>query len=179
MLATTSLSNPSPCQKSSASTSHPATQTLKRARRELFKKRKVEEKEYDSWHLGAAKINLKYVKDERRHRREDWIKGPLAEDRDTGTTRGRLGSVDPMLLQRRGGAGECVDKGGNGKAEMVKGRWEGLREEEGWEGEGNEGNIVVGDRVCVVNDEVEGVRGRIGVVKEVSREKGEVVVGGC
>ena len=55
------------------------------------------------------------------------------------------------------------------------------RDEEGfglrknWEGEGNEGNIVVGDRVVVVRGVEEAV-GKIGTVKDVDLNRGELTV---
>ena len=45
-----------------------------------------------------------------------------------------------------------------------------------WSGEGNEGNIVVGDRVCIIRGR-EGVKGKIGTVKTVDLEKSTLTVG--
>jgi ribosomal protein L24 len=60
---------------------------------------------------------------------------------------------------------------------MERGRWIGLQNEETWEGIGNEGNIVVGDRVCVVRGQ-DNVKGKIGVVTDVDLEKAELKING-
>ncbi|RMZ87112.1 hypothetical protein DV736_g5659, partial [Chaetothyriales sp. CBS 134916] len=146
---------------------------LRRARKELKWQRKGEEKNYEKWQCAANRITSKTVRDERKARREDWMLGPLAPDRDTGKTKGQFGAVDPIYMQRAELPKYLV--GGPAVAEESKGEWKGLSREELWEGEGNQGNIVVGDRVCVVNGP-DNVKGQIGTVTEVSLEKGEVTI---
>ncbi|RMZ76548.1 hypothetical protein DV737_g4736, partial [Chaetothyriales sp. CBS 132003] len=146
---------------------------LRRARKELKYQRKGEEKDYEKWLHAANRITSKTVKDERKARREDWMLGPLAPDRDTGKTKGQFGAVDPIYVQRAELPKYLV--GGPAVAEESNGEWKRLSKEELWEGEGNQGNIVVGDRVCVVNGP-DNVKGQIGTVTEVSLEKGEVTV---
>ncbi|RMD39741.1 hypothetical protein DV735_g5395, partial [Chaetothyriales sp. CBS 134920] len=146
---------------------------LRRARKELKWQRKGEEKDYEKWQHAANRITSKTIKDERKARREDWMLGPLAPDRDTGKTKGQFGTVDPIHMQRAELPKYLV--GGPAAAEESNGEWKGLGREELWEGEGNQGNIVVGDRVCVVSGP-DHVKGQIGTVTEVSLEKGEVTV---
>ena len=144
--------------------------TLYKSRAQVLDSSKTQRKRFDEWQVRANKITSQNVKDERKQRREDWISGPLAPDRDTGLRRGALGTSNPVMNQRpniprekRGGVGSVGEKS-NGD------RWN-------WVGEGNEGNIVVGDRVVVIRGE-EGVTGRIGKVKEVDERAGTCVIEG-
>lgn len=149
-------------------------QALKRARRQVWRKRKDEERDYEHWLQQANKKSSAYVKNERKARREDYILGPLAPDRDTGVTKGALGTMDPLLMQRKELPSHVLR--GPKEAKWEKGRWVEIEKEESWEGEGNEGNIVVGDKVCVVKGPAD-LQGQIGLVTDVNSEKGEVVIG--
>jgi large subunit ribosomal protein L24 len=73
---------------------------LKKTRKKLLFNTRKAEKEYEQWQLRADAKQKEYVKDERLHRREDWIKGPLAPDRNTGLKKGRLGAMDSIMMQR-------------------------------------------------------------------------------
>jgi large subunit ribosomal protein L24 len=134
-------------------------QTIRKNRKNLFKTRRSQEKDYDEWAVANSRLTNSQIKEERKNRREDWILGPLAPDRDTGLKKGALGTIDVMQAQARAPPKHLV--GG-----PIPGR--------NWEGEGNIGNIVVGDRVVAVKGPS---RGQIGAVKELDKAKAQVVVG--
>lgn len=144
-------------------------QELRRARKKLFEQRKEEEKSYERWSSIRGKAFREQVRTERRNRREDWITGPLAPNRDSGLQKGAYGTVHQSQIQSR-----------DLPKYMVGAPWVddiesnlGVRKE--WEGEGNEGNIIVGDRVCVVRG-APGVVGQIGQVVTIAPEKGDLTV---
>lgn len=142
-------------------------QSVKKLRKSIYKTRKGEEKEYERWATTRGKALRNQVRNERLNRREDWIAGPLAADRNTGLQKGVLGSVHLTQAQN-------LDL----PRHVVKGPKEddasfGYRKE--WQGEGNEFNIVAGDRVCIVRG-VEDTIGSIGVVEGVDTAKGELRV---
>ena len=140
---------------------------LKRVRKQLFGKRKDQEKDYERWasQRGAALRDQRRT--ERRERREDWISGDLAANRNVGLKKGKLGTVHASQMNGHEMPGYVQND-----PSSTKNRF-GRRVE--WEGEGNQWNIIAGDRVCVVRG-VEGVVGQIGVVKDVSPEKGELTI---
>ncbi|KIX05048.1 uncharacterized protein Z518_05920 [Rhinocladiella mackenziei CBS 650.93] len=149
-------------------------QALKATRRKELKKLKQDWSEFEQRRIAVEKTNRESIKTERKHRREDWIAGPLAPKHDVGEKAELYGTVDTSLLQtgkypeplRRGPKGNGWDPVGS----------EGLEEEQKeWEGEGNEGNIVEGDRVCVVYGK-EDLIGRIGRVKNVDLEAKELTI---
>jgi large subunit ribosomal protein L24 len=151
-------------------------QALKAARRKNLKEVKAEWRTHDERQIAVEKAQRGFVKDERRHRREDWIAGLLAPKRNVGEKEKLLGTVEGLFAQgpsfperaRLGPKGNGWDPVGS----------EGLEgEQKEWEGYGNEGNIVVGDRVCVVHGH-ENLIGRIGKVKEVSAERRQLTVDG-
>ncbi len=151
-------------------------QALRATRRKNLEKAKQEWAEHDQRQIAREKAIRGFVKAERRHRREDWIAGPLAPKRDVGEKEKLYGTVDGVLVQgpsfperaRLGPKGNGWDPVGS----------EGLEsEQKEWEGEGNEGNIVVGDRVCVIRGH-ENIVGRIGTVTDISGERKELTVDG-
>lgn len=151
-------------------------QALRNARRKNLKKVKEEWTEHDQRRVAIDRAERGIVKDERRHRREDWIAGPLAPKRDVGKQQELFGTVSGMLAQgatfpervRRGPRGNGWDPVG---AEGLEG------EHKEWEGVGNDGNIVEGDRVCVVQGKEELI-GKIGRVKSVFAEQRLVSIEG-
>ena len=141
---------------------------FKKSRKSLAKTRKGEEKQFEQAQSMRSKILRDQRRAERRDRRDDWISGDLAANRNTGLTKGALGAVHISQMSSRE-----VPRGVLGAPKDLAESNLGWRED--WEGEGNEWNIIVGDRVCVVRG-VEGVVGQIGVVKDVQPEKGELTV---
>lgn len=145
------------------------SQAIKKSRFDLRKQRKLAEVEYEKWAEKNKRLTAVQVKAERKSRREDFLAGPLAADRDVGLQRGSYGSLDAFQVRR--GAPPVHVKGGPGPKheEPVPGI------EQEWEGEGNEGNIVVGDRVCIVKGR-EGSVGKIGRVMRVDDETGTLTL---
>ncbi|OAG42320.1 hypothetical protein AYO21_03488 [Fonsecaea monophora] len=151
-------------------------QTLKASRRKNYEKLREDWKEYEARLIQREKVKNGHIKAERRARREDWIMGPLAPKRDVGTKQDFYGTVSNLLYQgpvfptkvRHGPRSNGWDPVGG----------EGLEEEQKeWEGFGNEGNIVEGDRVCIVKGK-EGLIGQIGKVKDVSSDSKELRIEG-
>ncbi|KAG9779511.1 hypothetical protein ABEF93_005290 [Exophiala dermatitidis] len=151
-------------------------QALKAERRKNLKKLKEEWSQHDSRRIAIDRAQRGYIKDERRHRREDWVAGPLAPKRDAGKQQELFGTVSGLIAQgpkfpertRAGPKGNGWDPVGS----------EGLEgEHKEWEGFGNEGNIVEGDRVCVVQGKEE-IVGKIGRVKSINAEAKELTVEG-
>ena len=127
---------------------------LKKVRKNIFEKRKDQEKEFDQFNSRRSKLTREHRRSERRNRREDWINGELAADRNVGLNKGVLGTVDSMFTQN-----PAVPKN------LISGkRWD-----------RPEYNIVVGDRVCVVRGGDE-IRGKIGLVKSADPSKGVVTL---
>ena len=141
---------------------------LKRARKQLFKDRKDEEKDFERHQSRRTKVLREQRRAERRERREDWIDGELAANRNAGLRKGILGTTDAALVTSKEVPGFMV----GGPKERDE---EGFGLRKNWEGEGNEGNIVVGDRVVVVRGVEEAV-GKIGTVKDVDLNRGELTV---
>ncbi|KIX95476.1 uncharacterized protein Z520_08993 [Fonsecaea multimorphosa CBS 102226] len=152
-------------------------QTLKATRRKNYEKLREDWKEYETRLVQTEKVKNAHIKAERRARREDWIMGPLAPKRDVGTKQNFYGTVSNLLYQgpvfpprvRHGPKSNGWDPVGG----------EGLEEEQKeWEGFGNEGNIVEGDRVCIVKGKKQGLIGQIGKVKDVSSDAKELRIEG-
>ncbi|KAK6376021.1 hypothetical protein LTS17_007272 [Exophiala oligosperma] len=138
-------------------------QALKAERRKNLKDLKSAWREHDLRQIQIEKVRRKYVKDERKNRREDWLAGPLAPKRNVAEKAETYGAAS-LLLHDGPPFPERALKGPK-------------NEEEELEGFGNEGNIVVGDRVCVVGGH-QGILGRIGEVIEVHRERKEITIEG-
>ncbi|EXJ59140.1 hypothetical protein A1O7_06571 [Cladophialophora yegresii CBS 114405] len=151
-------------------------QALKAARRRNRDEYLKDWKDFESRQIITQKQKNEYIKAERKSRREDWMLGPLAPKRDVGTKQNFYGTVSNLLYAgpvfpprvRRGPKGKGWDfVGGEGRPE----------EQKEWEGYGNEGNIVEGDRVVVVKGPTSLV-GQIGKVKEVASDTKEVRIEG-
>jgi hypothetical protein len=138
-------------------------------RKSIFKTRYREEQDFQNASRIQSRIRRFNVRTERKNRREDWIAGELAGDRNTGMKKGVLGSAHMSALQTGYVPSHILDAPGGKDANL------GQRKE--WEGEGNLFNIVVGDRVAVVRG-MEGVVGKVGLVEEVDFAKGELKVKG-
>ncbi|KAI1616135.1 hypothetical protein EDD37DRAFT_99522 [Exophiala viscosa] len=151
-------------------------QALKAKRKKNLKDAKAEWREHAARQIAAEKTKREFVKDERKNRREDWIAGPLASKRDAAEKADLYGTVSGILAQgpnfpqraRNAPRGSGGDKVGS----------EGLiGEHKEWEGEGNEGNIVAGDRVVVIQGH-ESIIGQIGTVNEVQLHRKELAIEG-
>jgi hypothetical protein len=128
---------------------------VKRAKVVSNRKAKKKDKEYWAYKQYHDKDVASRHAAERKTRREDWIAGPLAPDRDTGKQRGSLGALNSQ-------AQKVVTRP---RIEMKKpGPETGLRE-----------FLVVDDRVVVVKGPH---MGQIGNVMKVDREDGNVTVKG-
>ncbi|KAK5073976.1 hypothetical protein LTR64_006883 [Lithohypha guttulata] len=105
-----------------------------------------------------------YVREERSNRREDWLLGPLAPNRDSGTNRGSYGAIEVDLFhppeipfQTRGGP----------KIAGYEARdWEEQDEEDRFKGETIVGNVIENDRVVIVHGP-EHLRGRVDYVQAI------------
>ena len=141
---------------------------LKRARKQLFIDRKDEEKEFERHESRRTKALREQRRAERKERREDWINGDLAANRNAGLAKGLIGTMSASVVTGKEVPGFLV----GGPKEKDE---EGFGVRKNWEGEGNEGNIVVGDRVCVIRGVEEAV-GKIGTVKDADPSRGELTV---
>lgn len=136
-----------------------------RNRRSLFKKELVQKQrddkqaDRDYWeykHFVSRDIGGR-IRDEKKRRREDWLKGPLAPDRDTGLSRGTIGSFDGNYVNTW--SRPEATRPDKNKAVKI----------------GNRGNIVEDDRVVVIKGPH---KGRIGNVIATDDKKGSVTVQG-
>ncbi|EXJ71578.1 uncharacterized protein A1O5_05386 [Cladophialophora psammophila CBS 110553] len=123
-------------------------QALKASRRKNYEKLRDDWKDYETRLIQTEKVKNAHIKAERRARREDWVLGPLAPKRDIGTKQDFYGTVSNLLYQ--------------GPVFPPKVR---------------HGNIVEGDRVCIVKGK-ESLIGQIGQVKDVSSDSKELRIEG-
>lgn len=136
---------------------------LKAARQADYDEYRKDWKDFAQRESMVEKVKQEDIRAEKKARREDWLLGPLAPKRDVGTKQGFYGMANGLIAQppvfppriRHGPKGDGWDPS-IGKPGGPK----------GWEGVGNEGNIVAGDRVCVVKGK-SSLIGKIGDVKEV------------
>lgn len=125
-------------------------QLLRRQRQEQKKHLKNEMHELRAKQLMSARWTRKSIKTERTHRREDWLCGPLAPQRDIGEQRDLYGTAGQEILQ----AHELPKK---------------LQPKD------EEISIVASDRVVIVR----GLgRGQIGEVTDVDNASGTCIVDG-
>lgn len=152
-------------------------QGLKKARRANLKDVKNKWYEHETTSVLLAKEQRNLVKLERKNRREDWIAGPLAPKRDVGAKQGLYGTVNTRMMMGPE-LPESAWKGpkGNGWDETGTEGREGEEPVE-WTGYGNEGNIALGDRVCVVRGHAS-IKGKLGRVKEIHRSRKEITIEG-
>lgn len=130
--------------------------------------------EWSQYHLQKQVTERKarqYVKEERANRREDWILGPLAPNRNVGTSKGTFGTVDTELIQS-----PLIPKPVMAKPKRVgydASDYEGQDKKLAFTGDTIVGNVVVGDRVVVVHGP-ERIRGVIGTVQNVDLQREEL-----
>lgn len=123
-------------------------QLLRRARKEIKQEVKIENQKILTAKVRLNRFAQTDIKAERKNRREDWLLGPLAPNRDVGKLKDAYGSMDP---ERQTPAEIPVAK----RAKYC--------------------NFAVGDRVCVIEGRE---KGKIGEVQEVDRKTETVTVQG-
>lgn len=151
-------------------------QALKAKRKKNLKEVKAEWREHSQRQIAIEKAKREFVKDERKNRREDWIAGPLASKRDAAERAELCGTASGVLAQGPNFP-QRARKGPKGTGWDLVGSEGPAGEHKEWEGEGNEGNIVAGDRVCVIHGH-ESIVGQIGTVKEVQSHRKELTIEG-
>jgi large subunit ribosomal protein L24 len=75
-------------------------QALRKTRRDDKKELKRAVKEFHRDRIMRDKALRGYVKAERSARREDWLLGPLAPQRDVGDQKGLYGTMTPMAVRQ-------------------------------------------------------------------------------
>lgn len=123
-------------------------QALRRKRKQLAHAEKEANQKILSAQVRLKRHLLDDIRNERNTRREDWLLGPLAPNRDVGLVTGAYGA---MGVERR-------------SLPDVR-----VKEREKY------CNFVAGDRVCIVEGSE---RGRIGEIKEVDRKSESVTLSG-
>jgi large subunit ribosomal protein L24 len=131
------------------------TQIVKKARSRLQATRKTKDKSYWDFNARHTSEQTQLVHAEKKRRREDWLLGPLAPDRDVGSARGTYGAVSTLGFARQERP-RHIDVERN-------------------EGPGHWRNVMVGDRVCCVDGHY---KGQVGQVMEVNYDKGTLSVKG-
>ena len=74
-------------------------QALRKARKLDKKELKKEQHEFHRDRIMNEKALREYVKSERKNRREDWMLGPLAPQRDVGAQKGSYGTMSLQSLR--------------------------------------------------------------------------------
>jgi len=131
-------------------------------------------KEWNQYHQQKQVLDAKtrqYVKEERANRREDWILGPLAPNRNVGTSKGTFGTVDVELLQTPMVPTQVQE--GPKRLGYDASDYEGKHKRKAFTGRTVVGNVVAGDRVVVVRGP-ERIRGKIGSVLTVDHDREEL-----
>lgn len=123
-------------------------QVLRRKRKQLEHDAKVENQQILTAQVRLSRYMLDDIKAERKARREDWLLGPLAPNREVGVVKGSFGALE---ADRQNLPDVRVSK-------RVK-----------------YCNFVSGDRVCVVDGRE---KGKIGEVVDVDRATETVTVQG-
>ena len=129
---------------------------LKKGRKSALLTQKKRFQDYRQWRDQYNSEQNAAIKAERKARREDWIAGPLATDRNTGITRGSYGTVSQTATGR-------LTKPWSARSEAEKPK------------HGNSRNIVMYDRVAVIRGPD---RGKIGEVSEVNDRNGTITITG-
>jgi len=144
---------------------------LKQVNKKRVKDAKTEWNQYHQQKLSTERTARQYVKEERAHRREDWILGPLAPNRNVGTNKGTYGTVDVEMIQS-----PAIPKqvqGGPKRPGYDVMEYEGKHKGIAFTGDTIVGNVVVDDRVVVVHGP-ERIRGIIGDVLSVDYQREEL-----
>lgn len=130
--------------------------------------------EWSQWHQATNRIKAtqgKYVREERLHRRQDWIAGPLAPNRNSGTEKGVYGTADTDFFQ----LGRVPQVAFEGPKKEGFAAISEKDEAEGFKGTTIVGNVTINDRVVIVNGP-ERLRGLIGYVNDVDQERETVKI---
>lgn len=130
--------------------------TVRQARKTALEKERYLIEQYRKRQSAQGKDLSRRIKAERKTRREDWLAGPLAADRNSGLGRGTLGAMSDQVAAFVAGK------------PTIKHRRKG-REEEG-KGLGLEDNIIVGDRVVIV-EKGHPLQGQIGEVENLDKQQ--------
>lgn len=148
------------------------------ARKNLLKKSHKDQiaaakQEWNQYHQQKNTIDKKarqYVKEERANRREDWILGPLAPNRNVGQGKGTFGTIDVDLIQS-----PTIPKQVKGDPKFPGYDAVNYEKKKGlaFRGDTIVGNVVAGDRVVVVHGP-ERIRGKIGHVSSVDYDREEL-----
>lgn len=147
-------------------------QGARRARR--MKRMQKKEDKWTTWRgekaawqqqdIQMKKMEKGYIKDEAKSRREDWMLGPLAPNRNSGIHRNVFGTVDGSMANRPALPKDWTPKlplGYKYIGDSYK----------GFKGTTMAGNVALDDRVCVVHGP-ERLVGLIGTVTEVDNQTG-------
>lgn len=140
-------------------------------------KQAADRQDWKLWHFQQRKsIKAKndHAREERSNRREDWIAGPLAPNRNYGKFKGSYGAVEAELVQpatipkhaRSTPARLALqDFGADGER----------KPKHVFKGKTIVGNLAVNDRVVVVEGSAR-IRGRVGTVKSIGEESETVIL---
>lgn len=119
-------------------------------------------------------LKQQYYKEEREHRKEDWKLGPLAPNRDAGRQRGLLATVDVQFATPPR-VPSYLTKDPQHRPKIAGYEFHDYEASPALKFKGKTiiGNILVGDRVCVIHGD-EKIKGLVGYVKEVMDEQESV-----
>lgn len=141
-------------------------QFVKKARSARHRTERQEWKDYLNNAQGHRAAVSKYIKEERANRKEDWKLGPLAPNRDAGKHRGLLATIDVAFANL-----PAVPKYANNGPKHSGSTYVdyGAEESKKFKGRTLVGNILIGDRVCIVKGDPK-IRGLVGYVKDVEED---------
>lgn len=148
-------------------------------RTKLIKSRKdrSEHSDWKSWFAQSRMVGRRkkqYIEEERQARRDDWIAGPLAANRNIGKARGTYGTLDALTSNyinvptkaqthiKRLGLNDIKDDGSVAPKLAFKGRT-------------ILGNVAINDRVVVVEGPAR-IKGIVGTIKSIGSETETVVL---
>lgn len=137
-------------------------------------KLRTDKRQWDEWHQVKQQVEQyrrQYTKEERLARREDWVLGPLAPNRDTGLERGVFGTLDRDAVLQNPTVPQSVRD--VPKHPGFEARDYGEEGKKGFTGRTIAGNVALQDRVVIVHGP-DRLRGLIGRVMMVDDEKEEV-----
>lgn len=129
---------------------------IRRLRADALEQREDRKEEWKQQSIRIAKEAHQNVKAERKARREDWIAGPLAPDRNTGLTQGIMGAMSPEMTRP-------ITKPLSVRKKTERPHY------------GNKYNIILGDRVCVIRGRDQG---KIGEISDIDLKNGRCTVQG-
>lgn len=142
--------------------------TAKQSKKVLERKTKEEWKEWHQHTNRQKAIQVEHEAEERLTRRQDWMAGPLAPNRNSGLQKGIYGTIE-LGLGTLPDVPKSVRAGPKTKGYAVTTD----DEKDRFKGTTIVGNVVENDRVVIVAGP-ERLRGLIGTVNHVDMEKEEV-----